>query len=514
MTFHFEPQPIGAIPAFDLSLTAAQRALTVQPDLETAFLARGEAENNLRQLLTPGSYCVTTGQQPLLLLGPLFTVYKALSTAAVAAKFSAELGKPVIPVFWVGGDDHDFAEMNHVFIPGRDASVQRVELRQRVPADPLTPAYREPVGNEINELLRKVIEAQPRSEFIPHLERWLGAAYRTDTNLADAFAEALAELLGRFGVVVLKSWDEVVKRAAAPLLEQGLNRASEIQSGLERRATELKREGQRIPVKVNDPATTVMIEGSLGRDRLTLGDDGGFVTRRSGELFTLDQLSELLRSDPSRFSGNVLLRPVIEAGLLPTLAYLGGGVELAYLPQSDPIYETLEIMPQLRLPRWAGRVIEHRVQKTLDKYGITADDLEGSEGRLETDLVKDRLSPDTVTALERVADAIETQYDNLGREAVRIDSTLERSVESARNTTLATLKRLENKILRHLKDRDETLVAQLMRARNELFPAGKPQERVFGVIPYLARHGDRFLDSVFAECLEWAAALEPSARTS
>ncbi len=514
MTFRFDPQPIGPIPSFDLSLTAAQRALAVQPDLEAAFLARDEAENNLQQLLTPGSYCVTTGQQPLLLLGPLFTIYKALSTAAVAAKFSAELGKPVIPVFWVGGDDHDFAEMNHLFIPGRDASVNRVELRQRAPADPLTPAYREPVGNEINELLRAVIEAQPHSEFIPELERWLSAAYSADTNLADAFAEALAELLGRFGVVVLKSWDDVVKRAAAPLLEKGLNRASEIQAGLERRAAELKKEGQRVLVKVNDSATPVMVEGSLGRDRLILDNDGGFVTRRSAERFTLNQLTELLRSEPNRFSGNVLLRPVLEAGLLPTLAYLGGGAELAYLAQCDPIYDALEIKPQLRLPRWAARVIERRVEKTLEKYAIAADDLEGSEGRLESALVKDTFNPDTLSTLERLADAIETQYKNLSREALRIDPTLKRSVESARNTTLATLNRLEQKLLRHLKDRNETLVTQLARARTELFPTGKPQERVFGVVAYLARHGNQFLDDAFAECLVWAAALEPSARTS
>jgi len=222
----------------------------------------------------------------------------------------------------------------------------------------------------------------------------------------------------------------------------------------------------------------------------------------------LDELQTISRDDPQRLSPNVLLRPVVEAAILPTVAYVAGPGELAYLSQADPIYQILGVEPQGRLARWGGRVVEGKVTKVLEKYGIDADDLNGPEGQLEARILSDALSHDATDALATLRSTLGSEYDRLVREAESLDPTLKKPVESARHTALRGLSDVEKRLVSHLKKRNETVVQQLAKARVNLFPLGRPQERVMSPIPYLIRYGDTFVDAVLERCSEWFHDLE------
>src|SRR5438132_13189582 len=142
---------------------------------------------------------VTTGQQPGLFTGPLYTVYKALSAIAFARKLERERGVPVVPVFWVAGDDHDFAEANHAWVLGRDGEPVKIVLRERAHEAPQLPLFREQLGGDIEAALTAFDTALPDSECKPEMRQWLEMSYRPDTNLADAGADALHRLLGARG---------------------------------------------------------------------------------------------------------------------------------------------------------------------------------------------------------------------------------------------------------------------------------------------------------------------------
>ena len=145
---------------------------------------------------------VTTGQQPGLFTGPLYTVYKALSAIAVARELERERGVPVVPVFWVAGDDHDFAEANHARVLGRDGEVVNIVLRERPHDAPQLPLFREPCGKDARAALDALAAALPDSEFKPAVLEWLESAYTPDANLADAGAQALHRLLAARGLAV------------------------------------------------------------------------------------------------------------------------------------------------------------------------------------------------------------------------------------------------------------------------------------------------------------------------
>ncbi len=299
-----------------------------------------------------------------------------------------------------------------------------------------------------------------------------------------------------------------LKQLAAPVMMQALEHCGKIEPPLIPLAARLAAQGADPAVAVGDGATLVFLEGREGRDRLVRVDNG-FRTRRGGESYSMAELSAIAASEPERLSPNVLLRPVVESAVLPTVAYVAGPGELRYLALTPPVYDVLGVAQQLPVPRWSGIVVEAKVDRVLGKFSLTIDDLLAPDGGLETRIARSQL-PDAVTAtLQRLRDAMESEYAALARATLDIDPTLEKTVQGVRNNALQGTSDIEKKLVHHLKKRSETELGQVTRARALVRPDGKPQERVFTVAPFLARHGRGFLDAVLAEAGSWyAGALE------
>src|SRR5258708_3522114 len=176
--------------------------------------------------------------------------------------------------------------------------------------------------------------------------------------------------------------------------------------------------------KLPDGLSQVLVEGSAGRDRLRSSGGGDApVTRRSGERFTAEALKRIAAESPERLSPNVLLRPVIEAALFPTVAYAAGPGELEYLPQAAPLYAHLGVTAQTPVPRWSGYFLESRVEKVLERYGLSPLDFEGPPGALEARLARDAVPLEIADTLVRLRAEIDLHYERLTTEIGRIDPT-------------------------------------------------------------------------------------------
>jgi uncharacterized protein YllA (UPF0747 family) len=301
MTLRFVATPLAA----PVTLPIAREG-TIDGGLGPAFIDSSSRDAALARLRQPGALAVTTGQQPGLFTGPLYSVYKALSAAALARVLERRWDRPVVPVFWVAGDDHDYAEASQASWTGPDGGLVTVALPPRAPDAPLTPMYREPLGPGLEPALEKLAADLPQSEFRQLTLDWIGRHYRPDATVAGAFGGALAELLAPAGIVCLDSAHPAVKRLAAPLIVRALEQAAELDADLDRRAEELGAGARTSGVALGDGAALVMLEGSQGRDRLVAGD-GAFVTRRARGRFSLEELSRIAATEPARLSPNVLL---------------------------------------------------------------------------------------------------------------------------------------------------------------------------------------------------------------
>jgi bacillithiol synthase len=481
-----------------------QRAGGFDDALVQAFFPSTALEDGLKRLRMPGALVVTSGQQPGLFTGPLYTVYKALSTAALAAQLAQRWRRPVVPVFWLAGDDHDFAEASQAAWIGSDGNLVTASLPPRPAEAPLTPMYRQPFGDGITPAIEALASGLAPSEYRDSTLEWLGRYYRPEQTVAGSFAGAISELLAPFGIICFDSTHPVTKRAGAPLLLRALMQAPELDAEIDRYLDTIGTTARTSGVTIGDGASLVMLEAQQGRDRL-IRDGDGFVTRRSRERLTLADLKEIAATEPTRLSANVLLRPVLESALLPTVAYLGGPGELRYLAITPPIYQHLDVHRQKPLPRWSGVLVESRVDRVLDKFGITLDDLAAPAGSLESRLVRAQLPPEANNALGSLREALEAGYRRLHDIAVEIDPTLDRSIQGVQQQALSGTHDVERKLVQHLKKRQETELSQLGRARTAVLPAGKPQERVLTLAPFLARYGPGLLRSLSDEIARWYA---------
>lgn len=463
------------------------------------------------RLTDPRVLAVTTGQQPALLTGPMYTVHKALSAAALARELERRWSRPVVPIFWIAGDDHDFAEANQAAWLAADGSLERGSLAARDASAPMRPLYREPLGADIAALLARLDASLPPSEFHQSTMDWLGRHYRSGATVAGAFAGALAELLAPFGIVCLDSTHPAFKRAAAPLLMRALTEARALESALGRQAAALTAEGRDAGVALGGGATLVMIEDSAGRDRLVMSD-GAFITRRGQERYTLAALQQIADREPERLSANVLLRPAIESALLPTVAYAAGPGELRYLALTPPVYHGLGITRQTPVPRWSGLTVSAGVDRTLAKFGLGLDDLAQPVPVLEARVVRARLPAEADADLTGLRAVLGERYDAVSATAASIDPTLVRMVAARRERALAGVDRVERKLVTHLRRRMEVELRQLARAHDAVFPDGEPQERVLVAPSFLAAFGPGVLQAGLAAASDWyRGALESGA---
>src|SRR5262245_34923951 len=212
----------------------APRPGAMDPALAEAFVASPTREAQLERLRRPGALAVTTGQQPGLFTGPLYTVHKALSAAALAGLLEARWQRPVVPVFWLAGDDHDFAEASGASWLAADGTLASASLPPR-PADaPLTPMYRQPLGEGVLPALEALVAGLPPSEFRDPTADWLTRHYRPEATVAGSYAGAMAELVGPHGVLCFDSTHAAAKRAIAPLLVRALRDARALDDDLDR----------------------------------------------------------------------------------------------------------------------------------------------------------------------------------------------------------------------------------------------------------------------------------------
>ena len=503
MSFRLVPTPIAPVRPPD-----PPGAGGLAGELREAFLPARDTERLLARLAEPGAVAVTTGQQPGLFGGPLYTMHKAMSAAALAAELEAAWGRPVVPVFWLAGDDHDFAEAAEAAWLDEEGGLVRHVLRARPAGAPLTPMFREPLGRDGADAvaaLERTLRGGPHREAMVD---WARRHWHPEATVAGAFASGVAELLAPFGILCFDSTSLAAKRAMAPLLVEAAIRAGELDAALAERTAALREAGVDPGVAVGDGAALVMLEGRDGRDRLVPEADG-WTLRRSGERFDRRTLEDVAAADPTRLSPNVLLRPVVERALLPTVAYMAGPGELRYLPLAAPLYHRLGVTAQRPVPRWSGVVVEAQTDRVLARFGATLDELMADGAALERRVVRSDLPASARRALEALQETSAREYGTLAGVAAEVDPTLVRAIEGLGRRAGWAAERAERKLVAHLLRRRAVELGQVGRARTGLRPGGAPQERVLGFPAFGARHGGTLPSAVRdAARAGYAAALE------
>ena len=452
-----------------------------------------EVRRALARVVEEDGFLITTGQQPGLFTGPLYTIYKALSTVALSRALEGLLDAPVVPVFWIASEDHDWAEVDHTTLIGVDNELHSVRLPASERAGEL-PLHSLPVGDGIDDALEAMSELLPQTEFSESHLNLLQSCWSAEMTLPDGVCATLEELLGPFGMAFVDAADPVLKSASQGVMESELRSAESHERGLSERAGELQTAGWSVQVPVLEGGVNLFIEGPAGRERL-YRDSGEYVVK-SGATFSLDDVLGRLQDDPQTVSPNVLLRPVVEAATLPTLGYVAGPAETAYLAQLAPLFASHGIAQPMVFPRFSATMVERKVGKVLEEFSLEVAALARPIHEIAGDLAREDLPEGVGRTLKEIRETLEREGAALVDAASPVDPTLKGPIEHARSVSLDSWSEAERKIMQAVKRRNETRLQQLEKARLHLFPDGIPQERVVNVFYYLARYGSPLLGEI------------------
>lgn len=428
---------------------------------------------------------VTGGQQPGLFGGPLYVLHKAVTILELANALEAVTGRPVAPVFWAATDDADFAEASHVGVV-RNGKLDMLEMG--APPFEGHAMSRTPLG-DVTALLARLDEACGSAPDAGILDAVHGA-YRGPASVGSAYVALLRTLLEPLGIAVLDASHAAVREAGHATIISALNNAEPIAAALGARTRAIADAGFR--AQVADVANL-----SLVFERM---DDG---TRRRVPVRSSHDASAGVAA--SRLGPNVLLRPILERQILPTVTYVGGAGEVAYFAQVSAVAEAMRLPVPRIAPRWSGTLVEPHVEAILRRLGATMDDFldpHAMEGRV----AHEGVSRGVRDALAHLRAAVERSCDEL-RSDEQTTEQLSRSMETMRAGVEHRLARLERRYSAAVKQKGSQDLRDVALTRATLYPNGAPQERVLSFIPFLARYGGELIEQIRAQARAHVAAV-------
>ena len=463
--------------------------------VECVVVPPGADPARLERFVAEGGFMVTTGQQPGLFGGPLYNICKALTAVRLAELLEERLAKPVLPLFWVSSEDHDWAEASQASVIGPDNHVHTVRLSP--PHDGVAPSlHRIALTNGSADAVKEFLAFLPTTEFSPEYTSLLEEAFGPGRTIAEGFHETMQRLLGRFGLFFTDGAHPAVKRASVDVLWSELERSDELERVLAATASALESAGFDLQVPILEGSVNLFLEGPAGRERL-YRQNGGYRLRASGEHLSVAEIRERVAKDPRALSPNVLMRPVVESAVFPTLAYVGGPGEIAYFGQLRDYFAAHGIVMPVIFPRWAATPVETKIRKVLDKFGMDVAALQRPFHEIASDVAREEVPADVRAALGKLRGSLNGGLAELKRAATGVDKTLAGPVQQLGAQTNAAIAEVEKKIVQAVKRESEIGLSQLEKAQVHLFPLGKPADRVQSPFYYLTRYGGTLLDGLY-----------------
>lgn len=428
-------------------------------------------QDSAEALLDTETHVVVTGQQPGLLGGPLFCLYKAATAIRLCHDIRERGGPRCVPLFWNHSDDHDLDEGNRAFLVNQQQEVQRFRLELTRHNEALRSIH---VGRDVERLLAEIEPLLPATEYHDWVKKALTPQHPNET-LGDLQTRLLYEVFGAQGLLVIEPRD--LPDGAFEPLEKWWTRAEEIRDRVKQASDDLAALGVDITL---DPSATMMFAMN-GDRREPLADGEEYGDRRN-------------------LSPGVLLRPLWQDAVLPTVGFVVGPGELSYLASVAPLYRLLGVPQPVFVPRSSLTLVEPSMQRLLQKFSLDLPDLDQPPERLAERLLQsdDDSGGDVEDRIESASQQLARELDAIGKMLATIDTSMSGALRRARSKSLEELDRLRSKVRNARQNREGTGIKQLRRLCNSLRPRSRIQERVFGPIAFLNSYGPRLADELVA----------------
>jgi bacillithiol synthase len=434
-----------------------------------------KVNRNIESLSSDKTFTVVASHQPVLFLGPLYNIYKIASAIQLAARLKGDYPQyDFVPVFWMGSEDHDVEELNHVYINGN-----KTEWKEAG-----TGASARWKTETMKPLVEQLKSANPNHTIADLLENGL-KEFSTFGKLTQYL---LHELFKKHGLVVIDQDDMAFKKKFATVIQDEILNSTApavLKSTVEFLETSYKAQAK--PREIN-----FFYLGEGFRERIIYNPDSGkFEVNNTPISFSREGIISEIENHPERFSPNVIFRPLLQEMILPNLAFIGGVGELSYWLELKPLFENYKVNYPMLVLRSSAVIISSSIQKKLEKLNLNVADFFQDVEAVINQYVRQNISSEAHLNGEKAK--LDEVFDLISNKAIAADPTLKQSVAAEKQKALAILENIESKILKAEKRKQETAVNQIRSIHTALFPGNEPQERREGFIAY---YSDTFINEV------------------
>jgi len=421
-----------------------------------------KAINNIELLRKETTFTVTTGHQICLFTGPLYSIYKIISTLNLTKSLKQKYPEhDFVPVFWMATEDHDFEEINHVNIFDKKITWN---TNQSGPVGRFSTTDMIPFLEEIEETIGS------------ELTRTLINFYKSSSNLAIAHNKMINHLFGEEGVVVIDADSEKLKREMISIFKNELTKQNTFEK-VEEQSEKLLTKGfgkQVTPREIN-----LFYQKDGLRERIT-EEDKSYQILNTELVFTQEEILEELDKHPERFSPNVVMRPIYQEKILPNLAYIGGPGELAYWFQLKSAFEVNSIDFPILVLRNMALIVKENISKKINQLPFMLEDYFRPQFELENDYIK---QVSEISFEDEIAN-LEEVFAITKEKAVEVDFSLERTVIAELKRAQNSINKIKKKVTKAEKKKHEVAINRIDSIKEAFFPGGTFQERKLNILEF------------------------------
>jgi bacillithiol biosynthesis cysteine-adding enzyme BshC len=458
-----------------------------------------QVEENLKKLEDPHSVVVIGGQQAGLLLGPLYTIHKAITILTLASQKEIELGVPVIPIFWIAGEDHDLQEVNHVYQPKAETfRMEKWILQDSVSSQKISISQRLLPQVEIEEWIQAFFEGQPETEFSIELKQFIFHCASEASTYVDFFAQLLNHLFSKYGLLMIDSGNQELRRLESKVFEQVINNYDLIDKKVRLATEEMRRHNFSPQIQMGKyPALLFIYEEG---ERLLLEKIGdSFQTKDGHFVYEKHELLTIAQEEPWRLSNNVVTRPFMQENLFPTLAFVGGPGEIAYWALYQTYFEEFGMKMPILVPRMSMTLVEKPVSIIIEKREIPLEAIFTDFQAYRSNWLQEQDQLGLEESFSEIREKIKEMYHPLMEKIISLQPGLESLAEQNLGKIIDQVDFFEKRSTSALVSKFDATLRQFDKVEQGLYPQGKMQERVYNSFTFFNKHGMVLVDKLM-EC--------------
>ncbi|MGG3466567.1 bacillithiol biosynthesis cysteine-adding enzyme BshC [Neobacillus pocheonensis] len=469
------------------------------------FPSSKAVKSSIEKLRQSESVVVIGGQQAGILTGPLYSIHKVISIIKLAEQKERQLGVPVIPVFWIAGEDHDFQEVNHVFVPVKqkvDKWVYPEKVLQKKMVSDI----------QLNRDLclswvKNLIENFGETDHSNHLLAFAEEKISKSTTFVDFFAFIIMEMFKDSGLLIVDSGDKDFRRLQKEFLKDQIVHHDSITFSLLEQQKEIEKNGFPITIDAGEQNANLFYYDQKKNERILLEYDridDRFVGKSGGVSFSREELVELAEENPATLSNNVVTRPLMQEWLFPTLAFIAGPGEISYWAELKLVFEYFKIKMPPIVPRLNITFLDRSIETDLMELNVNIEDAlkRGTAKEREQFLssIKDKEMDELFL---QAKEQLVSQYRLIEEKTLELDRGLLPLLKKNESYLLKEIGFMQTRLDEAVKLKHEVNLNKFTRVDFAIRPDGYPQERVWNIFYYLNRYGLNFINDIMTCSFEF-----------